>query len=224
MLLKSVQRFAIYLLNPGGHVTTWNPAAQTIKGYSLHEVLERYFSIFYAPEDRAAGEPEREIISATSGVYSTEGWRVRKDGQRFWANVTLTALFNDSGELRGFAKVTRDMTEYRRAQEERIRLERAEEALRFPDQFLHEDLSALSGVGLCAAAQGGARLQPLLRRLARVYGAAPDHGLSVFEREVTGERIRDKIAASRWCPPPLRSYLRVRPRGVSCGQPPGGKN
>jgi PAS domain S-box-containing protein len=68
MLLKSVQRFAIYLLNPGGHVTTWNPAAQTIKGYSLHEVLERYFSIFCAPEDRAAGEPN-ENLSLQHQVY-----------------------------------------------------------------------------------------------------------------------------------------------------------
>lgn len=88
--------------------------------------------MFYTPEDRAAGEPEREFISAVSDVYSAEGWRVRKDGQRFWANVTLTALCDDSGELRGFAKVTRDKTEYRRAQEERIRLEGAKEALRAP--------------------------------------------------------------------------------------------
>jgi len=146
LLLKSVQGYAIYLLDPGGHVTTWNPAAQTIKGYSPHEVLGKHFSMFYTPEDRAASEPERELISATSGVYSAEGWRVRKDGQRFWANVTLAALFNDCGELRGFAKVTRDMTEYRRAQEERIRLGRAEDVLRLRDQFLDEAKTNLNAV------------------------------------------------------------------------------
>lgn len=104
LLLKSVRGYAIYSLDPGGYVTSWNPGALSIKGYWLDEVLGKHFSMFYTPEDRAAGEPERELISATSSVHSAEGWRVRKNGERFWASVTLTALFDDSGELRGFAK------------------------------------------------------------------------------------------------------------------------
>jgi len=138
LLLQSVKGYAIYLLDPGGHVTSWNPGAQAIKGYAPAEVLGKHFSLFYSEEDRAAGEPERELRAASRGVHETEGWRVRKDGQRFWASVTLTPLYTESGALRGFAKVTRDMTERHLANEERIRIERAEEALRTRDEFLAE--------------------------------------------------------------------------------------
>ena len=144
LLLKSVRGYAIYLLDPGGHVTTWNPGAEAIKGYSAKEVFGKHFSIFYTPEDRTVGEPERELTAASSGVYKSEGWRLRKDGQRFWASVTLTPLIDESNDLRGFAKVTQDMTEHRRAQEERIRLERAEEALLLRDKFLDEAKSSLN--------------------------------------------------------------------------------
>jgi len=144
LLLKSVRGYAIYLLDPGGHVTSWNPGAEAIKGYSAKEVLGKHFSIFYTPEDRTVGEPERELTAASSGVYKSEGWRLRKDGQRFWAGVTLTPLIDESNDLRGFAKVTQDMTEHRRAQEERIRLERAEEALLLRDKFLDEAKSSLN--------------------------------------------------------------------------------
>jgi PAS domain S-box-containing protein len=136
LLLGSVKGYAIYLLDPGGHVTSWNAGAESIKGYSAKEIVGKHFSLFYTPEDRAAGEPDRELVSATSTTYETEGWRLRKNGERFWAGVTVTPLFDKSGGLRGFAKITRDMTEQHRAQEQRIRLERAEEALRIRDQFL----------------------------------------------------------------------------------------
>jgi PAS domain S-box-containing protein len=144
LLLQSVKGYAIYLLDPGGHITTWNPGAESIKGYRSEEVLGQHFSLFYTPEDRAAGAPELELLAATSGVHETEGWRVRRDGQRFWASVTLTPLFTETGALHGFAKVTRDMTEQRRAQEERIRMERAEEALRLRDEFLAQASQSLN--------------------------------------------------------------------------------
>jgi PAS domain S-box-containing protein len=138
LLLKSVKGYAIYLLDPGGHVTSWNPGAEAIKGYAPKEILGKHFSMFYTPEDLAAGEPERELLAATSGMFEAEGWRLRKNGERFWASVTVTPLFEEGGRLRGFAKVTRDMTEQRRGHEQRIRLERAEEALRLRDEFLGE--------------------------------------------------------------------------------------
>ncbi|HET9450179.1 MAG TPA: PAS domain-containing protein [Aggregicoccus sp.] len=144
LLLQSVKGYAIYLLDPGGHVTSWNPGAQAIKGYAAEEVLGQHFSRFYTPEDRASGAPERELLAATNGMHETEGWRVRKDGQRFWANVTLTPLYSESGALRGFAKVTRDMTEQRRAQLQRIRMERAEEALQLRDEFLAQASQSLN--------------------------------------------------------------------------------
>jgi PAS domain S-box-containing protein len=144
ILIRSIKGYGIYLLDPGGHVTSWNPGAEAIKGYSAREVLGKHFGMFFTPEDRAAGEPERHLLAATTGVFESEGWRVRKDGQRFWVHATVTALFGEHGELRGFAKVTRDMSEQRRAHEERIRLERAEEALRLRDEFLAHATQSLN--------------------------------------------------------------------------------
>ncbi len=144
LLLKNVKGYAIYLLDPGGHIVSWNPGAEAIKGYSADEIIGKHFSIFYTAEEQEAGEPDRELVAATSGVYETEGWRVRKNRQQFWASVTLTPLYDEGGRLKGFAKVTRDMTEYRRAQEARIRLERAEEALQLRDQFLGEAKRSLN--------------------------------------------------------------------------------
>jgi PAS domain S-box-containing protein len=144
LLIQSVKGYGIYLLDPAGHITSWNPGAESIKGYSAREVLGKHFGMFFTPEDRAAGEPERQLAAATAGAYEAEGWRVRKNGQRFWVNVTVTPLYGERGELRGFAKVTRDMTEQRRAQDERIRLERAEEALRLRDEFLSQASHSLN--------------------------------------------------------------------------------
>jgi PAS domain S-box-containing protein len=144
LLIQSVKGYGIYLLDPGGHVTSWNPGAEAIKGYAAREVLGKHYGMFFTPEDRAAGEPERHLLAATSGVHEAEGWRVRKDGQRFWVHATVTPLFDAAGKLRGFAKVTRDMTEQRRAQAERIRLERAEEALQLRDEFLAQANHSLS--------------------------------------------------------------------------------
>ena len=99
----------------------WNPGAQRIKGYAREEVLGQHFSRFYTDEDRALGVPARALeTAATSGKYETEGWRVRKDGSRFWASVVINAIHDSQGELIGFAKVTRDLTE-RRAAEEQLR-------------------------------------------------------------------------------------------------------
>ncbi|HEY3972430.1 MAG TPA: PAS domain-containing sensor histidine kinase [Candidatus Sulfotelmatobacter sp.] len=119
-LVESVEDYAIFLLSPEGKVMTWNSGAERIKGYSASEIIGRNFSTFYAQEARESGWPQRELeIAADIGRFADEGWRVRKDGSTFWASVVITALRNrNTGALRGFSKVTRDLSE-RRALEER---------------------------------------------------------------------------------------------------------
>ena len=119
-LVEGVQDYAIFLLSPQGTIVSWNAGAQRIKGYSAAEAIGRHFSIFYTPEALATGWPDEELRRATAdGRLEDEGWRVRKDGTRFWANVTITAVRDRGGQLVGFSKVTRDLTE-RREHERRL--------------------------------------------------------------------------------------------------------
>jgi PAS domain S-box-containing protein len=112
LLVETVEDYAIFLLDPAGNVTTWNNGAKRIKGYEADEIIGRHFSVFYPPEDVAAGKPEAQLaLAIEKGHIEDEGWRVRKDESRFWANVVITAVRDANGTLRGFAKVTRDMTD-----------------------------------------------------------------------------------------------------------------
>jgi PAS domain S-box-containing protein len=116
LLVEGVVDYAIFMLDPDGRVVSWNPGAERIKGYSAGEIIGQHFSRFYPAEDVQAGKPARELVIASSeGKYEEEGWRVRKDGSWFWASVLITALRDPAGRLRGFAKVTRDLTERRQA-------------------------------------------------------------------------------------------------------------
>ena len=118
LLVDAVVDYAIYMLDPEGRVKSWNAGAQEIKGYTPEEVLGRHFSDFFTDEDRAAGLPEHALETAREkGRFTSEGWRVRKSGERFWAMVALDAVRDPSGELIGFAKITRDMTAKRHADE-----------------------------------------------------------------------------------------------------------
>jgi PAS domain S-box-containing protein len=118
LLVEGVQDYAIFLVDPEGRVTTWNAGAQRLKSYTADEIIGQHFSRFFPPEDVAAGKPARELQTAlTAGHYEEEGWRVRKDGSRFWAGVVLTALRDEAGHLRGFSKITRDLTERKQAEE-----------------------------------------------------------------------------------------------------------
>ena len=141
ILVQGVTDYAIFMLDPEGKVTNWNAGAERIKGYSPDEIVGSHFSRFYTPEDLDVGVPTRAIETArVTGRYEAEGWRVRKDGTRFWASVVLDAIRDDQGELIGFAKITRDMTEKREAQ---LRLDESREQL-FRSQKM-EALGQLTG-------------------------------------------------------------------------------
>jgi PAS domain S-box-containing protein len=141
LLVQGVTDYAIYMLSPSGEITNWNSGAERIKGYTRDEILGEHFSRFYTEEDRASGMPDQTLAVATAeGRFDREGWRVRKDGSRFWAHVVVDAIHDDAGALVGFAKVTRDVTERKHAAEA---LERANAAL-FQSQKM-ESLGQLTG-------------------------------------------------------------------------------
>ena len=118
-LIEAVVDYAIFQLDPAGNVTTWNPGAQRIKGYDPDEIIGQHFSRFYTPEDIQLGVPKLALAEATKqGRFEAEGWRMRKDGSRFWASVVIDRITDEAGELVGFAKVTRDVTERKQAQDE----------------------------------------------------------------------------------------------------------
>ncbi|PSK81816.1 PAS domain S-box-containing protein [Limimaricola soesokkakensis] len=121
LLLEAITDYAIYMLDSAGHVSSWNPGAERFKGYTASEIMGAHFSRFYTEEDRARGLPEEVLrTAANAGRYEGEGWRVRKDGHRFWAHVVVDPIRSPTGDLLGFAKITRDLTE-RRAREEELR-------------------------------------------------------------------------------------------------------
>ncbi|PYU57496.1 MAG: hypothetical protein DMG56_22330 [Acidobacteria bacterium] len=152
LLVSEVTDYAILMLDPEGHIASWNAGAERIKGYRAQEIVGQHFSRFYPTEDVERGKPAYELKVATElGRYEDEGWRVRKDGSRFWANVVITALRDGTGRLRGFAKVTRDSTEHKRTHELIIHAKQeAERTSKFKDQFLstmsHELRTPLNAV------------------------------------------------------------------------------
>jgi PAS domain S-box-containing protein len=129
LFVGSVTDYAIYTLDTEGIITNWNAGAERIKGYRAEEIIGQHFSMFYSPEDREAGLPSRALTTAArDGRFEAEGWRIRKDGSRFWANVVIDTVHDDAGVLIGFAKITRDMTE-RRAVDEQLRQSQKMEAV-----------------------------------------------------------------------------------------------
>ena len=128
LMIQAVKDYAIFMIDPQGRVANWNEGAHRIKGYEAEEIIGKHFSIFYPEDALARGWPEHELqVAASEGSFEDEGWRIRKDGSRFWANVVITALHDDDRELIGFTKVTRDLSERRRHEEA---LRRSEERLR----------------------------------------------------------------------------------------------
>jgi PAS domain S-box-containing protein len=155
-MVESVRDYAIFMLDPAGYIATWNQGAQRIKGYTADEIIGRHFSVFYTDQANSIGHPQHELEIATrDGRFEEEGWRVRKDGNMFWANVVITAVRDETGTLLGFAKVTRDLTERRNAEQRSLadarRLAEAESANAAKAEFLtamsHELRTPLNAIG-----------------------------------------------------------------------------
>jgi PAS domain S-box-containing protein len=179
LMIASVKDYAIFMLDRPGHVASWNPGAEHITGYLAEEILGEHFSCFFTPEDVRAGKPDQELeIAAARGRFEEEGWRVGKDGTKFWASVIIAPIRDDSNRLIGFVKTTRDLTQQRKLEEERLRLLQAREAIRLRDEFLsiasHELKTPLTALQLqlgtirSQVTRGGDGLGPKVDRAMRV--------------------------------------------------------
>jgi PAS domain S-box-containing protein len=234
LLVEQVNDYAIFMLDTGGHVATWNPGAERLKGWKADEIIGRHFSAFYQRHEVEAGKCERELeVAAKVGRVEDEGWRVRKDGSLIWANVVITALRDESGTLRGFGKVTRDLSERRRADEE---LRQSEERLRLLlEQVKDYAIFMLDPEGrVISWNQGAERLKGYLREeilgehFSRFYSDAdrkegkPARELALATRdgrvEAEGWRVRKDgsrflanvvITALRGADGELRGYAKV---------------
>ncbi|HET6147531.1 MAG TPA: PAS domain-containing sensor histidine kinase [Polyangia bacterium] len=191
ILVESVKDYAIFMLDPGGFVQTWNEGAKLIKGYEPGEIVGRHLSQFYTPEDRARKHPEHLLAQAmASGRAEDEGWRLRKDGSRFWADVVIAAVRDATGVLTGFAKVTRDLTERKNAELERARreeeLRRSEERFRLMvDGVQDYAIFMLDLNGLVTSWNSGAQ---------RMMGYQPQE---IIGRHFSLFRVSDDLGASR---------------------------
>src|SRR2546427_625304 len=189
-LVEGVQDVAIFMLDGAGRVSTWNSGAERIKGYRAEEIVGQHFSRFYPPEAVAEGKPARLLaIAARDGLVEDEGWRVRKDGARFWAEVTITPMRDSQGGLIGYAKVTRDLTQRRRA--EQALAQTNQELERFSYSVSHDLRAPLRAINGYAQAlwedhaarldDEGKRLLAVIRDSAKLGGQLID-GLLSFSR------------------------------------------
>lgn len=196
MMISAVKDYAIFMLDPDGKVISWNPGAERIKGYSAQEIIGRNFSQFYSKEDIDRSHPQNELkIAFQKGKYEEEGWRVKKDGSKFWAHVVINKVTDSNGNFIGYGKVTRDLTERKRAQEKlkeanllleqrvKERTEELERALKVRDEFLsiaaHEFKTPLTPL----------KLQLQLGKKKILEGCQPEDVLKVFDvglRQVNG--------------------------------------
>jgi PAS domain S-box-containing protein len=186
LLVERVRDYAIFLLDPDGRVASWNAGAERIKGYKAAEILGKHFSTFYPPEDAAAGKPAKALAGAArDGYFHGGGWRVRKDGGRFYARVTVTALFDEQGQLRGFAKITQDVTAEREA--ERILHERERQLA---------EAQAIARLGSFEWDLASDRLI-WSAELSRIYGLGTDRSSGSFAEFVERIHPEDRAAAAR---------------------------
>ena len=219
LLIHGVRDYAIFMLDPDGRVMSWNEGAERINGYTPEEIVGRHFSTFYPAADVAAGKPRWELeVAAREGKYEEEGWRVRKDGGQFWASVLITTLRGSDGALVGFAKVTRDLTERRAAQERAVadarRVAEAEATSRAKSEFLtamsHElrtPLNATLGyVELIEMGIGGPVTEQQREYLQRIRGSQ-EHLLGIVTDLLNYSRIQTGQVTYDLGPVPVHSVV-----------------
>jgi PAS domain S-box-containing protein len=201
LIVGSVRDYAIFMLDPEGRIATWNTGAETIKGYRADEVIGKHFSLFYPAEDVASGRPQHALRTAlAAGRYEAEGYRIKKSGERFWADVVITPIRDGRGELRGFVKVTRDLTDRRRMEQEareaearaareRERALEAQLAVKLRDDFIsvasHELRTPLAALRL--------RLQGMERIVLRAMGEGGELATKLSERLRGANRQIDRL-------------------------------
>ncbi|MEP7066810.1 MAG: PAS domain S-box protein [Gemmatimonadota bacterium] len=219
LLVQNVKDYAIFMLSPSGSIISWNEGAERIKGYTASEIIGKHFSIFYPDEVNESGKPAFELVVASrEGRFEDEGWRVRKDGTLFWANVIITAVRNANGELIGFGKVTRDLTERRAAQEQAIadtrRIAEAEVANRGKGEFLaamsHELRTPLNAIGgyaeLIAMGIGGPITEQQQEYLSRIR-SSQQHLLGIITDLLNFSRIEAGQVTYSLGPVPVQQIL-----------------
>jgi PAS domain S-box-containing protein len=182
LVVESVSDYAIFALGPTGLVLSWNPGAQRIKGYTAAEIIGQPFTKFYPPEAIASGFPQYELeVAAREGRFEDEGWRVRKDGSRFWANVVISAVKDAKGRVLGYAKVTRDLTARREAEEQARQLA-AEQAARAEAQRRGEELARLN--------------EQLQEQAAELEMQAEELQAFVDQQNEANERLQEAVASA----------------------------
>jgi len=217
LLVDSVRDYAIFALDPTGHVLSWNAGAQRFKGYTQDEIVGKHFSVFYPAEDQWKPPMELDIATAT-GRFEEEGWRLRKDGTRFWANVVITALRGEDNTLVGFAKVTRDLTERKLAEQQKLedarRVAISEEANRAKAGFLaamsHElrtPLNAIAGYADLLLTGVGGPVTPQHREYLERIRNSQQHLLSIINDILNFSRIEAGQLEYRTEPVSLRSVI-----------------
>ena len=228
LLIMNVRDYAIFVLDVSGRIRTWNPGAENIKGYAADEVIGRHFELFYTEEARARRHPAYELeVAAREGRFEEEGWRVRKDGTLFWANVVISALRDARGGLAGFAKVTRDLTERRRAQQ---LLEDSERSAREEAERQRRRSAALERVSRAIVAQ--LDLDEILQTAIDAATDLTGADAGAFDRHFTtrgvvrsddigADALLRREVASLGLAEPVRSYLAV-PLTMVDGESAGG--
>jgi PAS domain S-box-containing protein len=199
LLVESVTDYAIFILEPDGTIATWNIGAERIKGYAANEIVGKHFSIFYPPEDVAAGKTDRELEIATlTGRFEEEGWRIRKDGSRMWANVTITAMHDADGTLIGFAKVTRDLTARRAAEEETRRFRLLVESVKDYAIFILDLDGHVRTWNLGAERVKGYRADEIIGRHFSIFYPPEDVAAGKCEHELEGAARIGRFEDEGW--------------------------
>ncbi|HEX6859937.1 MAG TPA: PAS domain S-box protein [Caulobacteraceae bacterium] len=203
LLVEGVVDYAIYMLDVNGVVTNWNTGAERIKGYRADEIIGRHFSTFYTPEDRRAGVPARALDQArTTGKFEAEGWRVKKDGTRFWASVVIDAIYDETGAPMGFAKITRDVSEQRAQREQ---LEQSERQFRMLVAgvvdyalFMLDPNGIISNWNAGAEHIKGYRAEEIIGQHMSVFYTAPDRAAGLPMRALQTAREQGRYEAEAW--------------------------